>query len=122
MLTKLRNALACTTLVLSTIPLTSQQASAIDIRDFSIYNSNELTIVGLYVSSQYSQYWGSNILNYALLKGESTRVNFHDDSDQCVYDVKAVYSNGTYDFGRYNLCTTYFMNYYGYGGDYTPRQ
>lgn len=122
MLTKLRNTLIGATLVFSTLSVASQQSLARDIRDFSVNNRNRLSIVGFYVSSQYSDYWGSNILNSVLLTGETTNVTFHDNNYQCVYDVKAVYSNGTYDVGRYNLCKTYVVRFYGYGGDRRPRR
>ncbi|MHC5771274.1 MAG: hypothetical protein ACYTXI_38085 [Nostoc sp.] len=122
MLTQLRNNLIGATLAFSTLSVASQQSLANDIRDFSVYNRNRLAIVGFYVSSQYSNYWGSNILNSVVSSGETTKVTFHDSDYQCVYDVKAVYSNGTYDVGQYNLCTTYVVHFYGYGGDYRSRR
>ncbi|PLZ95852.1 hypothetical protein CI594_14295 [Fischerella thermalis CCMEE 5196] len=122
MLTQLRNTLIGATLAFSTLSVASQQSLAKDIRDFSVHNRNRLAIVGFYVSSQYSDSWGSNILNSILWSGQTTKVTFHDNNYQCIYDVKAVYSNGTYDRGRYNLCRTHVVRFYGYGGDYRSRR
>lgn len=124
MLDKLaRNALMATAMSLPMLSLSSQSALAQDRRDFSVYNNNELEITRLYVSSADSEYWGRNRLNSPLLAGESTKFTFNNVSNQCMYDVRAVYSNGTYDQGRYNLCTTYFIYFYGHGGEYAaPRR
>ncbi len=86
MLTQLRNTLIGATLALSTLSVASQQSLANDIRDFSVHNRNRLTIVGFYVSSQYADYWGSNILNSVVSSGETTKITFHDNNYQCVYE------------------------------------
>jgi hypothetical protein len=109
-------------LTLPMILTTSQKSLADDIRDFIVYNQNELTISRLYIASPNSNSWGQNILKPYLASGESATVKFSDNSDRCVYAMKAVYSNGTYDIGRHNLCGTYFVYFYGYGGDYSPRR
>ncbi|BAY64669.1 hypothetical protein NIES22_47680 [Calothrix brevissima NIES-22] len=124
MLDKLaRNALMVTAMSLPMLSLSIQSALAQDRRDFSVYNNNELEITELNVSSVDSGYWRYNYLDSPLLPEESGKVTFNNDSNQCMYDVRAVYSNGTYDQGRYNLCSTYFIYYYGHGGQYVlPRR
>lgn len=109
-------------LTLPMLLINSHKSQANDIRDFVVYNDNKLAITRLYVSSQNSDYWGKDILKSFLWNGESSTISFHDNNNQCVYDLRAVYSNGTYDVGRYNLCTTYFVYFYGDGGDYFPRR
>ncbi|MEH2180152.1 hypothetical protein [Nostoc sp.] len=113
-----RNTLLATTLALPIVPLASQNALAFDRRDFLVYNNNELEITQLYVSSKDSKYWGHNILNSDIVNGTSDTVTFNNNSNQCTYDVKAIYSDGSYDIGRTNLCSTYGITFYGHGGDY----
>ncbi|MCW5313203.1 hypothetical protein GTQ43_05055 [Nostoc sp. KVJ3] len=120
MLTKLfGNTLLATTLALPIVPLTSQNAFAFDKRDFLVYNNNELEITQLYVSSAKSKYWGSNILDSDIVGGSFDTITFSNNSNQCMYDVKAIYSDGTYDLmHQANLCSTYGITFYGHGGDY----
>ncbi|MEH2363533.1 hypothetical protein [Nostoc sp.] len=113
-----RNTILATTLALPIVPLASQNALAFDMRDFLVYNNNELEITQLYVSSKYSRYWGRNILNSDIVNGASDTVTFNNNSNQCTYDVKAIYSDGSYDISRNNLCSTYGITFYGHGGDY----
>ncbi|MHC5932907.1 hypothetical protein [Nostoc sp.] len=113
-----RNTLLATTLALPIVPLASQNALAFDMRDFLVYNNNELEITRLYVSSAGTEYWGRNLLNSDIVNGTSGTVTFNNNSNQCTYDVKAIYSDGSYDIGRTNLCSTYEITFYGHGGDY----
>ena len=113
-----RNTLLATALALPIVPLTSQNALA-DERDFLVYNNNELEITQLYVSSTKSKYWGSNILNSDIVNGSSDTVTFGNNSNHCTYDVKAIYSDDTYDVMRQaDLCSTYGITFYGHGGDH----
>ncbi|MBE8987045.1 hypothetical protein [Nostoc sp. LEGE 12450] len=114
-----RNTVLATSLAFSIVPLASQNAIANDIRDFLVYNNNELEITQLYVSSAKSRYWGNNILNSDIVNGSFDMITFSNDSNQCTYDIKAIYSDGTYDIMRQaDLCSTYGINFYGDGGDY----
>ena len=113
-----RNALIATTLALPLVPLGSQSSLADDRRDFYVYNNNELEITRLYVSSAKSRYWGRNIIKSDIVSGTYDTVTFNNSSRQCTYDVKAVYSDRTYDIGRTNLCETDGITFYGHGGDY----
>ncbi|QHG15333.1 hypothetical protein [Nostoc sp. ATCC 53789] len=114
-----RNTVLVTTLAFPIVPLASQNALANDNRDFLVYNNNELEITQLYVSSAKSRYWGNNILNSDIVNGSFDMITFGNSSNQCTYDVKAIYSDGTYDLMRQaNLCSTYGITFYGHGGDY----
>jgi hypothetical protein len=100
------------------VSVNSQTAWA-DRRDFTVQNNNELAIVRVYVSPANSNYWGGDILGRDILpSGQSTEITFSNSSEQCIYDIKAVYENRTYDLGRANLCDTYTINFFGNGGDY----
>ncbi|KAF3889332.1 hypothetical protein AB0759_31465 [Scytonema tolypothrichoides VB-61278_2] len=114
----IRNILFAMTLALPTLPLANQNALANDRRDFVIYNNNELEITKLYVSSGSSKYWGSNLIQSDIVSGSSGKITFGNNSNQCVYDIKAVYTDKTYDVSRANLCQTYGITFYGHGGDY----
>ncbi|BAY60265.1 hypothetical protein NIES22_03230 [Calothrix brevissima NIES-22] len=114
----LRNTLIAATFTLPFFPFTNQTALAGDRRDFIVYNNNELEITTLYVSSKDSKYWGDNILDSDLVTGSYEAVTFNNNSNQCIYDIKAIYSNGTYDISRTNLCDTYGVTFYGHGGDH----
>jgi hypothetical protein len=119
MFTKMfQKALIATTLTLPLVSLTSQSTFANDRRDFWVYNNNELEITRLYVSSAKSGKWGRNILNSDIVSGSYSTIKFNNNGSQCTYDVKAVYSDGTYDMGRTNLCETYEITFYGHGGDH----
>ncbi|WP_445636129.1 hypothetical protein NSTC745_00975 [Nostoc sp. DSM 114161] len=113
-----RHTVLATILALPVVPLTNQNALA-DERDFLVYNNNELEITHLYVSSIYSKYWGSNILNSDIVNGSYDLVTFSNNSNNCTYDVKAIYSNGSYDvMRRADLCSTYGITFYGHGGEH----
>ncbi|WP_017655861.1 hypothetical protein [Fortiea contorta] len=114
----LRNTFIATTLALPLVPLASQSVLADDRRDFLVYNNNELEITQLYVSSAKSDYWGRNVLQSDIVSGRSDVIRFNNNSNQCNYDIKAIYSDGTYDLGRADLCKTYEITFYGHGGDY----
>lgn len=118
----IRNTFIATAVILSNLSISNQKAIANDLRNFVFYNNNSLRVTHLYVSPSYSDYWGRNILNSSLLSGESTVIKFHDSNIRCIYDFKAIYTNKTYDQGRINLCTSYVVYVYGYGGEYANRR
>ena len=99
----------------------SQNATASDRRNFTIFNKNSQTITNLYVSSTDINSWGRDILPGVLSSGSSIPVTFSDGSERCLYDVMVVYRDKTYDRGRHNLCQTPSINYTGSGGDYAPK-
>lgn len=108
-------------LALPIAALSAQTASAFDRRDFVAHNSNSLTITQLYVYPPNASTMGPDILPGVLPSGSYTTVFFSVPSNRCVYDVMAVYRDGTYDVGRRNLCRTWGVNFYGDGGDYASR-
>lgn len=108
-------------LAIPSVSLNAQTALA-DQRDFTIENNNELAIVEVYVSAGNSQYWGSDILKGTidiLPSGEESEIGFSNSSNQCVYDIKVVYENGTYDMMQQaNLCEITSVSFEGNGGNY----
>lgn len=113
----LRNIMVFTALSLPMASLNAQSALA-DQRDFIVDNNNDLSIVRLHVSSANTRSWGPDRLGVSILpSGESHDVNFTNNSSQCIYDIRAIYEDGSSDTGRYNLCETSSVEFYGYGGD-----
>ncbi|MFB2880782.1 hypothetical protein [Floridanema aerugineum] len=107
------------TTALPILSLNIETAQAQDRRDFKIINNTELTLTSVYVSSARSQRWGRNILRRPVMANGNVNINFSDSrSTQCVYDIKAVYEDGSFDVGRYNLCEITELELYGSGGDY----
>jgi hypothetical protein len=102
-------------------PPTVQSTPSSDRRNFSITNNTSQTIIRLYVSKPDSKSWGENILEGVVPSGGSAKVTFSNNSELCMYDVKAVYADKTYDQKRHNLCTTAIVDYTGTGGDYAPK-
>lgn len=102
-------------------PSSTQNAPASDRRNFVAYNKTNQTITALYLSPTDSNSWGGNILSDVLRSESYTRVTFSDNSERCVYDLKAVYGDKTYDRNRFNLCETTTVEFTGNGGDYTPK-
>ncbi|MDJ0616778.1 MAG: hypothetical protein QNJ63_08530 [Calothrix sp. MO_192.B10] len=114
----LRNTLITAAITFPIISLSGQNALASDRRNFLVKNNNELEIIRLHVSSASSRYWGRNILNKDITSGGSGMVSFSNSSNQCFYDIKAVYSNRTHDINRVNLCRVYSIRFNGHGGTY----
>jgi hypothetical protein len=102
----------------SAIVLVSMSAgiARADRRDVTVQNDTDLTMIELYVSSYRSSDWGVNRLPYSVESGETFDLRFTNNSAECVYDVKAVYEDGSYDLSQNNLCETGTLYYYGHGG------
>ncbi|MBD1999331.1 hypothetical protein H6G00_22420 [Leptolyngbya sp. FACHB-541] len=83
----------------------------------TIWNNNDLAIVDLYVSSSNSSYWGRDRLGSSVLEqDQDTSITISGNS--CVYDVKAVYEDGTYDTGAVDFCNGGgSIEFFGYGGN-----
>ncbi|MBD2104329.1 hypothetical protein [Leptolyngbya sp. FACHB-261] len=115
----LRNAMVTVAVALPMVMLNAQSASA-DRRDFAVLNNTDLTIEQLYVSSSNSGRWGQDRLGSEVLEsGGSFPVNFTNGSNQCVYDVKAIYEDGSYDLAMaQNLCELTYIEFAGAQGDY----
>ncbi len=116
----LRNFMVSAALVLPAISLNVQSALA-DQRDFTVINNNDLVVEQLYVSSANSKSWGRNLLGSNILESQELfDVQFNNRSNQCSYDIKAVYEDGSYDQIQEDLCSTGSVEFYGNGGDYQP--
>jgi hypothetical protein len=77
-------------------------------QDFTITNSTGHVIVTLNVSPSNSSRWGPDILGREVLAdGEQAEVSFDRDEDQCVWDIRVTYDDGTENDERgINLCQT----------------
>ncbi|UBF25598.1 hypothetical protein K9N68_29175 [Kovacikia minuta CCNUW1] len=102
-----RNTLIAVAVTLPMIPLGAGSASAENKRDFTLHNQDELEITQLYVAPASSGYWGPNVLRQDVLGGSSTRIIFNNTSNRyCVYDILAIWADGSKGQVRVNLCTT----------------
>jgi hypothetical protein len=77
-------------------------------QDFTLTNSTGHVIVTLNVSPSDSNRWGPDILGRDVLgDGESAEVSFDRDEDQCEWDIRVTYDDGTENDERgINLCET----------------
>ncbi|HHP7230512.1 MAG TPA: hypothetical protein ACFCUY_06600 [Xenococcaceae cyanobacterium] len=106
MLNKLQiNSLVTSALLLPTLALTAHEANAHPL-DFVFHNSNSYPVWELYVSSNSTDNWEEDVLAADILPGnESVRINFNGDVDNCLYDIKAVFKDGSYQEAyEVNLC------------------
>jgi hypothetical protein len=77
-------------------------------QDFTLNNRTGHVIVTLNVSPSNSNEWGPDILGREVLaNGESAEVSFDRSEDQCVWDIRVTYDDGTENDERgINLCET----------------
>ncbi len=75
-------------------------------QDFTLHNRTGHVIMTLNVSPSNSNQWGPDILGREVLaSGESAEVSFDRDEDQCVWDIRVTYDDGTENDERgINLC------------------
>ncbi len=72
----------------------ASQASAAD-RHVVIKNKTSYTMVRFYASRSSTTDWEEDILGDRVLKsGGQVRINIDDGTGACIYDFKAVFSNG----------------------------
>lgn len=70
------------------------QASAAD-RHVVIKNHTSYTMVRFYASRSSTSDWEEDILGESVLRsGKSVRINIDDGTGACIFDFKAVFSNG----------------------------
>lgn len=102
----LRNLAIFASLCLPVISLNIHSALAADVRDFNLHNSADVDIQEVYVSASGEDTWGSDILDIDVLAaGETADVSFDDNSDTCLYDLKAVAEDGReLDARQINFC------------------
>ena len=77
-------------------------------QDFTITNHTGHTIATLNVSPHDDDRWGPDILGRdTLANGEQAEVTFDRNEDQCSWDIKVTYDDGTSnDLRGVNLCET----------------
>ena len=75
-------------------------------QDFTVINRTGHVIVTMNVSPSSSSRWGQDILGREVLaNGEQAAVSFDNDEDQCVFDIRVTYDDGTANDERgVNLC------------------
>ncbi|HHL20561.1 MAG TPA: hypothetical protein ENJ52_03440 [Aliiroseovarius sp.] len=88
-------------------------ASALD-RRVRIHNQTGFTMVSFYGSNKGTDSWEEDILGSQVLpSGSSVVINFDDGSGYCIFDFKAVFSDGdeVTAFGK-NICelTDFYFN------------
>ncbi len=89
--------------------------------DFKLKNTTGRVITELYVSPHSSEYWGRNILGDDVYSGDTVNVTFPLRASAHYWDIKAVYSDGTFVTftSGYNLSSIYFVRL-GYDDDGEP--
>jgi hypothetical protein len=77
-------------------------------QDFRITNHTGHTIVTLNVSPNNDDHWGPDILGRDVLaNGEQTDITFDRNEEQCSWDIKVTYDDGTNnDLRAVDLCHT----------------
>lgn len=88
--------LAGSALVIS-LSATVGLAAAADDRDFQIRNTGTTPVLNLYVAKTTSKEWGNDILGATgtIEAGAAVNIVFKNPSDECIYDVQAVYGDGS---------------------------
>ena len=75
--------------------------------DFRITNDSGYTLQELYISSARLDRWGNDVLGKGTLEsGRSAKVTFPSESNDCVYDLRMVFSDGDEMTDTLNLCET----------------
>ena len=65
-------------------------------QDFTVHNHSGKTIKNLYVSPSSSDHWGKDILGEDELDdGDSFDVKFSHDEEECKYDIKVTFEDGS---------------------------
>ncbi len=84
----------------------TSQANAAD-RHVRIINKTSYTMVRFYASRSSTTDWEEDILGDSVLKsGSSVRINIDDGTGACIFDFKAVFSNGNEATrSKINVCT-----------------
>ena len=77
-------------------------------QDFTVTNHSGHTIMTLNVSAHSDDHWGPDILGRdTLANGEQAQITFDRDEQQCSWDIKVTYDDGTAnDLRDVNLCQT----------------
>ena len=100
-----RTALACAALALAAATTVTAPALALD-RNVKIINETSYDMVRFYGSNVGADSWQEDILGSDILySGKSVSIDFDDQSGYCVFDFKAVFSDGDEIVSeRINVC------------------
>ena len=84
-------------------------ATSADERNFVLQNATGRTISELYISPTNVNEWEEDVLGVDQLADEGeVKINFSDDLDECVYDLKIVHDDGdSAIWTGINLCEAY---------------
>lgn len=118
MFTKLvRKTAIVSALAFSVLSVASQKSLAD--QTFVIRNQNRQMISDVLAKYPNSKRWE---MVYDMLIGPREAVRVHLKSNQCVFDFKMIYHDGSFDLGRHNICEGRTLTYTGNGGDHLPTQ
>ena len=111
-----RNLMVAVALSLPVVSLNVPIALA-DRQNFTLVNKTDHVITELKVSTSGSNDWGGDILGVEVVGSNySTDIIFEGNAPDCLYDVKAVFTDGTkLDERQINLCEIGTLNI-GEGG------
>jgi len=84
--------------------LCTSPALALD-RHVIFENDSNSSITEIYANNVNDRYWSDNLLRGRIRPGSSRTINLDDRSGFCVYDIKVVSANGTYDQRIFNVCS-----------------
>jgi hypothetical protein len=75
--------------------------------NFRIHNHSGANIVRLYVSDSRHRNWEEDVMGRDILRpGEDTNINFNGPVNRCLFDIKAIFSDGnSAEKHNVNLCT-----------------
>lgn len=76
------------------------------VQDFTLVNRSGATVCQIYLSPDYDDNWGSNILRGTIPAGGRANVTVNGYGNYCMFDIKVVACNGSSVEGRFNLCQT----------------
>ncbi|AFZ37932.1 hypothetical protein Sta7437_4468 [Stanieria cyanosphaera PCC 7437] len=101
------NSLLTSIFLLPTLAISTYKAEAHPL-DFTFRNLTASPVSQLYVSSTNTDSWEEDVLGRDILSsGQSVDINFNGDYDSCLFDIKAVFPDDSYqeEYG-FNLCET----------------
>ncbi|HTX58941.1 MAG TPA: argininosuccinate lyase [Verrucomicrobiae bacterium] len=83
-------------------------------QDFTLHNNTKATMTSLYVSPHSSDKWGDDILGEdTLAPGDSVDVKFDRDEDECNWDVKGEFKDGsTAEVDDVDFCSVSEVNFH----------
>ncbi len=81
--------------------------------DFRLVNDSGYTLRELYLSPESSERWGNDVLGRQMIDtGGSATVNFPSAADECMYDMRMIFSDNDELTDTVDLCEvgTYTIN------------